>query len=263
MRETKDQTIERLEKVIDNQKKELSEVKKDRKRLNYAVERLEREKKKALNTLTPTAINLISEYSDQVAETERKNEELVAIIADKERAIEQKEEQYKILSEKYIEKEKAAKAVSNQNWNEREKFKYETIKKTAEDIASTWEGMYSQSWDDRKRLKYFNDGKRYTMYGNDEDDDFEIPYICCPMFSTDTLIIRMNPNTGRGFEPMDHYALQYFLKYSYGTRIAYSEAIKELEEYKKNNPNISEEELVEWAYHKGMELLPLYRDKIF
>ena len=42
MRETKDQKIERLEKVIDNQKKELSEVKKDRKRLNYAVERLER-----------------------------------------------------------------------------------------------------------------------------------------------------------------------------------------------------------------------------
>ena len=40
---TKDQKkIERLEKVIDNQKKELSEVKKDRKRLNYAVERLER-----------------------------------------------------------------------------------------------------------------------------------------------------------------------------------------------------------------------------
>lgn len=42
MRETKDQKIERLEKVIEVQKKEISEVKKDRKRLNYAVERLER-----------------------------------------------------------------------------------------------------------------------------------------------------------------------------------------------------------------------------
>ena len=82
---TKDQKkIERLEKVIDDQKKELSEIKKERKRLNYAVERLEREKVKALNTLTPTAINLISEYSDQVVETEKKNEELKAIIADKE-----------------------------------------------------------------------------------------------------------------------------------------------------------------------------------
>ena len=40
MRETKDQKIERLEKVIDKQKKELSKVKKDRKRLNYAVDRL-------------------------------------------------------------------------------------------------------------------------------------------------------------------------------------------------------------------------------
>ena len=42
MRETKDQKIERLEKIIDNQQKELSKVRKDRKRLNYAVERLER-----------------------------------------------------------------------------------------------------------------------------------------------------------------------------------------------------------------------------
>lgn len=42
MRETKDQKIERLEKVIDNQNKELSEIKKERKRLKYAVGRLER-----------------------------------------------------------------------------------------------------------------------------------------------------------------------------------------------------------------------------
>lgn len=42
MKETKDQKIERLEKVIGKQKKELTKVKKDRKRLNYAVERLER-----------------------------------------------------------------------------------------------------------------------------------------------------------------------------------------------------------------------------
>lgn len=41
MKETKDQTIARLEEVISKQKAELTEVKKDRKRLNYAVERLE------------------------------------------------------------------------------------------------------------------------------------------------------------------------------------------------------------------------------
>ena len=43
MRETKDQTIARLEKKIEEQKKEMTEVKKDRKRLNYAVDRLERQ----------------------------------------------------------------------------------------------------------------------------------------------------------------------------------------------------------------------------
>ena len=38
MRETKDQTIERLKGVIEEQKKEMTEIKKERKRLNYAVE---------------------------------------------------------------------------------------------------------------------------------------------------------------------------------------------------------------------------------
>lgn len=47
MKETKDQTIIRLQKVIAEQKSELTEVKKDRKRLNYAVERLERENSKS------------------------------------------------------------------------------------------------------------------------------------------------------------------------------------------------------------------------
>ena len=46
MRETKDQTIARLETVISEQKKELTEVKKDRKRLNYTVERLVKEKER-------------------------------------------------------------------------------------------------------------------------------------------------------------------------------------------------------------------------
>lgn len=50
---TKDQKkIERLEKVIDKQKKELSKVKKDRKRLNYAVGRLESANQKLTINLT-------------------------------------------------------------------------------------------------------------------------------------------------------------------------------------------------------------------
>lgn len=46
MKETDEQKIKRLEKIIAEQKEELTEVKKDRKRLNYAVERLKREKEK-------------------------------------------------------------------------------------------------------------------------------------------------------------------------------------------------------------------------
>lgn len=38
MRETKVQKIARLEKKIEEQKKEMTEIKKERKRLNYAVD---------------------------------------------------------------------------------------------------------------------------------------------------------------------------------------------------------------------------------
>lgn len=50
MRETKVQKIARLEKKIEEQKKEMTEIKKDRKRLNYAVDRLERQIKKISST---------------------------------------------------------------------------------------------------------------------------------------------------------------------------------------------------------------------
>ncbi len=46
MRETKVQKIARLENKIEEQKKEMTEIKKDRKRLNYAVDKLKRQNQK-------------------------------------------------------------------------------------------------------------------------------------------------------------------------------------------------------------------------
>lgn len=66
MRETKDQTISRLENVIEVQKKELSEVKKDRKRLNYAVERLERQNKKFSANSSKEDVAKIKELENMV-----------------------------------------------------------------------------------------------------------------------------------------------------------------------------------------------------
>lgn len=265
MRETKVQKIARLEKKIEEQKKEMTEIKKDRKRLNYAVERLEREKKKALETLTPAAINLICEYSDQVAEKERKNETLKAIINEKENVIADKENRYNNLLSAFNEKRDDENAIREKIWGDKKEFEASVMTYTVQKIVTYWDGIYRQSWDDKKQLKYFNDGRRYWDYYDDDGDEINTRahLELCSMFSTTHLIIGINPDNGRELSGIDKYAIQYYLKTNDKTKKIYSVAIKELEEFKENNPNVANEELVEWAYHKGMELLPLYRDKIF
>lgn len=66
MKETKDQTIDRLEKKIEEQKKEMTGLKKDRKRLNYAVERLERKINKLSTNMSPTEAKRIKELEGRL-----------------------------------------------------------------------------------------------------------------------------------------------------------------------------------------------------
>lgn len=75
MRETDKQKIERLEKVIDNQNEELSQIKKERKKLNYAVARLENEKAKAKEKSSPNDIQMIKELKAQIKQLEQSIEE--------------------------------------------------------------------------------------------------------------------------------------------------------------------------------------------
>ncbi len=77
MRETKDQKIERLEKIIDEQKKEITQIKKDRKRLNYTVERLE-------NTLKRHSSK---EDKKKIAHLEKEVEKLKETVEDKTKKI--------------------------------------------------------------------------------------------------------------------------------------------------------------------------------
>ena len=70
---TKDQKkIERLEAKLAETEAELSQVKKDRKRLNYAVERLERENQKLTINLTvnSSSYTTATEYKSEVKQTE-------------------------------------------------------------------------------------------------------------------------------------------------------------------------------------------------
>ena len=73
------------------------------------------------------------------------------------------------------------------------------------------------------------------------------------MFSPQSLIIRINPQSARILEEIDHIALKYILQ----NDREYKKVITELNNFKGTNP--SRTELMNWTYRKGMELLPLYR----
>lgn len=255
MRETKVQKIARLEKKIEEQKKEMTEIKKDRKRLNYAVERLERKIQKLSAQSSKEDVRRMRELESQI-------EELKSAIETKDAEMAKEEERYQRLLSDYRKINTDVDAIRKEIWKDKNKFEEETMKRAIENIVKSMDGVYSQSRDDKRRLKYFNEGRRYWFYGNN-DEDCSIPVQCCTMFSTNYLIIAIHPDKGRELSGIDKYAIQRYLYANYKTEKLYRKAMEELKEFKENNPNIADEELVEWTYHKGMELLPLYRDMIF
>lgn len=78
MKETKDQTIERLKGVISEQKEEMTEIKKDRKRLNYAVDKLKRQNEKLSAQSSKEDAAKIKELENKVEKAREYLKDLVA-----------------------------------------------------------------------------------------------------------------------------------------------------------------------------------------
>lgn len=236
MRETKDQTIARLETVISEQKKELTEVKKDRKRLNYTVERLVKEKERL--SLRPP-----KEDTKMIKGLEKQIEELKVAVEEKERAAETlKNSQNSCWTEiKRLRRELKNKIVISENI---------AINKVVEELCNITNGHHFN----REQLDRFNNGDRYFDYSF---KDYPDTHIQNAIFSTKNLIIQIHPHNGRELVMLD----RVYLEKAIGNRMEYLKAMNDLEQFKKSNP--SNEELVEWTYQKGMELLPIYEDKIF
>lgn len=230
MRETDEQKIERLEKVIAEQKEELTAVKKDRKRLNYAVERLEREKTKLSLQSSKEDTELIKELEEQI-------EKLKSSVEEKERESEilKTSNSNRLAEIKRLKTELKTKIVIAES---------DVIKEVIEELYKLKNGHLSN----REQLERFNNGDRYF------DSMHHIQFV---IFSTEDLIIRIHPKNGRELIGLD---ILYLKKYI-GNRYEYLIAMKELEQFKNSNP--SNDELVEWTYKKGMELLPIYEDEIF
>lgn len=236
MRETKDQTIARLETVISEQKKELTEVKKDRKRLNYTVERLVKEKER-LSLQSP------KEDTKMIKGLEKQIEELKVAVEEKEKAAETlKNSQNNYCAEiKRLRRELKTQIVISENI---------AINKVVEELCNITNGHHLN----REQLERFNNEDRYFDYS------FECSpsaHILNAIFSTKDLIIQIHPHNGRELVMLDRVYLEKVI----GNRLEYLEAMNDLEQFKKSNP--SNDELVEWTYKKGMELLPIYEDKIF
>lgn len=255
MRETKVQKIARLEKKIDEQKKEMTALKKDRKRLNYAVDKLKRQNEKL-------SAQSSKEDAKRMRELESQIEELKSAIETKDAEMAKEEERYQRLLSDYRNIKTDVDAIRKEIWGDKEKFERERMEVLAFNIAQNMDGVYSQSRDDKRQLKAFNTEKRYWCYLDDKEDEYEYPAFVCPMFATNNLIIGIHPDKGRQLSLLDISVIQHYLYANYKTNSLYNKAMRELKAFKENNPNIADEELVEWAYHKGMELLPLYRDMI-
>lgn len=234
MRETKDQKIKRLEKAIEEQKQELTEVKKDRKRLNYTVERLEREKEK---------LSLQSSKKDIVTikDLEKQTEVLTLAIEEKKREIKNlKSDSYKQRKEIYqLRNDLRSKIIMSEN---------EAMKKVVEKLCKI------KKESNEEQLQYFQNGDRYFDYSF---KDYPESHIQCSIFSTKNLIIQIHPKNGRDLIGLDIF----YITKTIGNRLEYLEAMHKFEQFKKSNP--SNDELVEWVYKKGMELLPIYENEIF
>lgn len=238
MRETKDQKIVRLEKKIDEQKKEMTKIKKDRKRLNYAVDRLERQNKKLSAQSSKEDIERMRELESQI-------EEMRIITIEKDNTIESIRGANSSLTTKINE-------YSKQSIADYQKYEKGIISSVIDKILEWRLGRVS----DYQQLKAYQNGERYFDFDFKDYPDIHIHY---SIFSTEDLFIRIHPKNGRTLTPIDHELIKKYFE----NRIEYLWAMKAFEDFKRENPNSSDEELVEWTYKKGMELLPKYEKMIF
>lgn len=241
MRETKDQKIERLEKVIDNQNKELSEIKKERKRLNYAVERLENEKAKAKEKSSSNDIQKIKELNAQIRQLEQS-------IEDKELEMAKKEERSK---SKISSEENTTKYWYNRYnelWKSIEAEHNAYFEKTLSALIRNRKGVKER----KEILDAYERGELYyTLTVNDEEKQH-------PIFSPSDLFIQIHPKTGlpltkENFKVLNEWA---YLRWDYQYRIGI------WKDYLINN-NLSDEAKVKNAYEIGKDLVPLYEHLLF
>lgn len=239
---TKDQKkIERLTAKLAETEAELSQVKKDRKRLNYAVERLESEKAKAKEKSSSNDIQKIKELNAQIKQLEQSIEE-------KELEMAKKEERSK------------SKISSEENTT---KYWYNKYHELWNDIKAEHNAYYEQTLIDlirnRKGVDERNEilsaYERGDLYYSLNENGEERKY---PFFSPSDLFIQIHPKTGlpltkENFKVLEKWAYLHF-DYQYRMGIWKEHRLQY---------NLSDEAKVKNAYELGKVLVPLYEHLLF
>lgn len=241
MRETDKQKIERLERIIDNQKEELTKIKKERKKLKYTVERLEREKSKAKETSSSNDIQMIKELKAQIKQLEKTIEEKDLEMGKREKSSENKislaENTTKFWHRKYDD-------LCDSIETEHQSY----FDKTLISLIRNRKGVK-----ERKEIldAYERGDLYYTLTVNGEEN----PY---PFFSPSDLFIQIHPKTGiplteKNFKVLKDWA---WLQCDYQYRMG-------IWEEHRLKYNLSDEAKVKNAYQLGKDLVPLYEHLLF
>lgn len=245
---TKDQKkIEKLTVKLAETEAELSKVKKDRKRLNYAVDRLENEKAKAKDKSSSNDIQKIKELNAQIKQLEQ--------------SIEEKEEEYGKKVKRLLEERQIAERNCNYYKDKmntaREQVRSELeseyngmLNNVIRAIANTRKGKPKSN----PNISRYEDGKRYFIERKD-NEEHEIP-----IFSIENLFIQIHPKTGL---PLSDIHFKLFKEWAY-LNLDYLQFYSPYEEYiNKNKMRMEFNTRVEAAYIVGKKLLPFYEHLLF
>lgn len=247
MRETKDQTIKRLKGVIDKQKKEMSEIKKDRKRLNYAVDRLERQNKKLSVQSSKEDIERIKELNAQIKQMEQSVAEKEEEWCKKEKRLQQQKEN----AEQDLNYYKCKlNTVREQVRNELESEYEGRVDNVIKAIANTRKGKPQTN----PNISRYKDGKKYYI---EREDNVEREI---PMFSTSDLFIQIHPKTGY---PLTDIHFRLLNEWAY-LNFDYLQFYSLYEEWLNRNKMVANQnDIVSTAYKVGKKILPFYEHLLF
>lgn len=243
MKETKDQTIERLKGVIEEQKSELTEVKKDRKRLNYAVERLETEKQKLSIQSSKENIECIKKLERQIEELKSAIEEKETEMAKREKKLNQTIEDcnfhYRNLTKRYEEVRTSVKA-------EFDGYVDETLKQ----IVNFRKG----SQNNIGNLSHYEKGDKYYIENvNGEERKM-------PIFSTSDLFIQIHPKTG---QPLTDIHFKLLKEWAY-LNFDYQQFYSLYDEWlNRNKMSVDYGTVIATSHEVGKKLLPFYEHLLF